>query len=343
VDKKLFFSLALSASLSIGGAGCSSMSSKTPNSQSWMSKVGSSVKSGTSKMASALKPKSKTVASSPPPSGKPGPNVFVAMAQMQENNGNFDEAEAQYRKALDLDPGHLNALVGYARLEDRRNNFDGAVKLYQRATKKHAKDPTVHNDLGLCYHRHGKLNEAAKCLDRAVDLKPDSKLYRNNLAAVYVEQGKNKDALAQLVAAHGEAVGHYNLGYMLTQKHDLEGALAHFRQAQAKDASLVAASQWIEKLTVADGPAGTHFAASQQVFQAQHASNHPPAYAPAAAPQYQPALSPYVQASGTAQVPPNVPQMANRSVQYPQAAPPADASGYSIPPMPQGNRLPSVQ
>ena len=30
-----------------------------------------------------------------------------------------------------------------------------------------------------------------------------------------VEQGKNNEALAQLTAAHGEAIGHYNLAYLL--------------------------------------------------------------------------------------------------------------------------------
>jgi Flp pilus assembly protein TadD len=349
VDKKLLYSLALSAGLSIGGVGCTSMSSKpaNPQNKSWMDKVGSSVKSGTAKVASKLSPKSsKTSTVSTPPSGKAGPNVFVAMAQMQENNGNMDEAEAQYRKALDIDPNHLNALVGYAHLEDRRNNFDGATKLYQRALKKHPKEASVHNDLGLCYHRHGKLPEAAKSLKKAVDLQPESKLYHNNLATVYVEQGKNKEALAQLVAAHGEAVGNYNLGYLLSQKHDNEGALTHFRKAQAKDASLVAASQWIEKLTVPDGPAGTHYAASQEVFHTQHASNTAYTASTASAGYPQP-TSPYVQASNIAPqaAPPaaTAPLPETRGVQYPATAPAPDASGYAMPPMPQGTRLPSVR
>lgn len=343
VDKKLLYSLALSAGLSIGGAGCSSMSSKpSPVKQSWMQKVGDSVKGGTAKVAATLSPKSsKTSNVTAPPSGKPGPNVFVAMAQMQENNGNMDEAEAQYRKALDIDPNHLKALLGYAHLEDRRNNFDGATKLYQRALKKHAKDASVHNDLGLCYHRHGKLPEAAKSLKRAVELKPDSKLYHNNLATVYVEQGKHREALAQLVAAHGEAVGNYNLGYLLAQKHDVEGALKYFRQAQTKDASLVAASQWIEKLTVADGPAATHYAASQQVFQQQHASHvyATPAsatYAPGASPAEQPTSAAPLATASAAPLP------ESRPVRYPTTAPPPDTSGYATPPMPQGTRLPSV-
>ena len=47
------------------------------------------------------------------PTAKPGPGVFVAMAaDAASANGNFDEAEAQYKKALAMDPNHLGALVG---------------------------------------------------------------------------------------------------------------------------------------------------------------------------------------------------------------------------------------
>ena len=83
----------------------------------------------------------------------------------------------------------------------------------------------------------------------AAELNADSKLYRNNLAAVYVDQGKYKEALKQLTMAHGEAVGHYNLGYYLTQKNQPELALAEFRQASEKDPNLAPAQQWIAKLS----------------------------------------------------------------------------------------------
>jgi tetratricopeptide (TPR) repeat protein len=110
----------------------------------------------------------------------------------------------------------------------------------------------VHNDLGLCYHRRGKLPEATRELKRAVELEGDNKLYRNNLAAVYVEQDNESEALAQLTAAHGKSVGHYNLGYLLMQKNNRQGALQHFQMAAQIDPGLVAARQWVTRLS------GTH-------------------------------------------------------------------------------------
>jgi Flp pilus assembly protein TadD len=237
--------------------GCSSPTTARTISQpeSFVDKVSSSVKSGTSKMVAAVKPKSsKYAAPTAEAPGKPGPALFAAAAQMHERSGNFGEAEANYRKALEIDPNHLGALVGYARLEDRRGNFDAATKFYQRAMKKHPKDATVHNDLGLCYHRRGMLPEATRELRQAVELDGSNALYRNNLAAAYVEQGRNNDALRQLTVAHGESAAHYNLGYLLMQKKDTQAALAHFRKAAEQDPSLTAAHQWIARLSPPAGP-----------------------------------------------------------------------------------------
>ena len=119
----------------------------------------------------------------------------------------------------------------------------------------------MHNDLGLCYHRRGMLPEATKELARAVELNPDSKLYRNNLAAVYVDQGKYSEALRQLTMAHGEAVGHYNLGYFLTQKNQPELAKIEFQKAAEADPQLVPAQQWLARLAEPPMHGGAQLAA----------------------------------------------------------------------------------
>jgi tetratricopeptide (TPR) repeat protein len=321
VAHKLVCTLALAIALP-ATCGCSSTSKTVAQQQqpSFTDKVTASVKSGTSKMIAAVKPKSSSSKDMPmsPPSGKPGPAVVVAAAQMYESAGNHAEAEANYRKALDLDANDVDALVGYARLEDRQGNFEAAAKFYQRAIKKHPKDASVRNDLGLFYHRRGVLPEATRELKKAVELDPDNKLYRNNLAAAYVEQGKNRDALTHLTVAHGKSVGNYNLAYLLTQKQDNEGALKHFRAAAEADPKLAEAQDWIARLSA---PAGTY---------ASHAGG---------------AMSP----QGAAQTPANAAYVAQQrgypSGQAAQYAPPAQAPAMAeglphrqtdpLPPMPR--------
>src|SRR5690606_20527886 len=97
VAHKLVCTLALAIALP-ACTGCTSTSKPVARQQSLGDKLATSVKSGTSKMVAAVSPKSssKSVPMSSP-SGRPGPAVFVAAAQMHESSGNQAEAEANYR------------------------------------------------------------------------------------------------------------------------------------------------------------------------------------------------------------------------------------------------------
>ncbi len=232
-------------------AGCTSTTSSTQFSpkQSWTDKLASGFKSGTSKLAAMSAPddgieRENILA----PKKKPSPGPYVALGELQERQGDIAAAEAQLQKALAIDPNYLPALLAYAHLEDRQRNFQAALRHYNRALKKHDKNASVHNDMGLCFHRHNKLNDAAKSLSKAVELDPDSKLYRANLAAVYVDQGKKSEALDQLVHAHGQPVGHYNLAYLLMQKKETAAALHHFKEAARLDPTFGEARQWVAQL-----------------------------------------------------------------------------------------------
>ena len=281
----LALALVLPATISGGAASAQAVPGQAK--QSWSDKIGSSFKSGADKLGSMVKPKPPApgteVVTGPPK--KPSPAVYVALAEMHERNGNIEEAETQLRKALSMNPNHLGALLAYAHLEDRRRDFEEATKYYQKALKKHAKEASVHNDLGLCYHRRGMLNEAAKSLAKAVELESHKKLYRDNLAAVLVDQNKPQEALTQLTKAHGEAVGNYNLAYLLVQKHDNQTALQHFRRAAQMDPGLEEAQQWIAQLTAPLGspygpPAGAAPMTAGQPAAVVARREPAPSYAP---------------------------------------------------------------
>ncbi len=277
---KLLTSWVLVSALPVLAAGCVSAKNQpafVPK-QSWTEKVGASVKGGTAKLAAAVKPKPDADESGTlNPTKKPGPGVYVALGEMHEKSGNLEEAETQLRKALALDANHLGALLAYAHLEDRRKNYQAAIKYYHKATKKHPDAATAHNDLGLCYHRNGKLDEASKSLATAVELEPHKKLYRDNLAAVLVDQGKPQEALVQLSAAHGEGVGNYNLAYLLVQKRDNRAALYHFQRAAQVEPTLAAAHQWVAQLSQTGPPVA--MVANRTPYGA-------PAYPTTAPPQY---------------------------------------------------------
>jgi len=178
----------------------------------------------------------------------PSPGLYVAAARLSEQAGRAVEAEGHYQKALQIDPRHADALVGYARLKDRQGELQEAVELYRRAAKAYPKDPSILNDLGLCLARQRRFAESITALEEAIRLAPKEWRYRNNVAMILVETGEVEAAVSRLKSAQGEAVAHYNVGYLLQKKGDSEAAARHFAKALEKNPSLVAARIWLEKL-----------------------------------------------------------------------------------------------
>ncbi|MGA2797115.1 MAG: tetratricopeptide repeat protein, partial [Thermoguttaceae bacterium] len=163
--------------------------------------------------------------------GKPGPELYTAIARLYEDSGKNAEAEKYYQMALNEKADDLNAMLGYARFQENQGRINEAVALYQKAVQTHPREPAAYNNLGLCFARRGKLNEAASALGQAAQLDPRNPLYRNNLATVLVDQNRLPEAFANLREVHGDAAAYYNMGYLLIKKGQTEAAEQNFAQA----------------------------------------------------------------------------------------------------------------
>jgi tetratricopeptide (TPR) repeat protein len=266
-----YLSLMQSAVLFAAAAGCTSSSagrstgiqSASPLGQNakpnpikqFTAKVGeSSIAKSISKtfnLASTKKPKPMlrdpvSLAEKPKP---PDADWYVSLGDLRVQEHDNAGAREMYHKALSMKSHHLGALLGLARLFDRQGQLDRAEEHYLEATKYHPKESMAFNDLGLCYARQGKYDQAAAALDRAIELQPDRVLYRNNIATVYVAQGRVNDALAHLTDAHGVAVAHYNIGFLLNKRGQQRQALEQFALAVQADPKLTAAQEWVDSLS----------------------------------------------------------------------------------------------
>jgi Flp pilus assembly protein TadD len=229
--------------------GCSSTSSGKSDEASamgWMPGANSSRSAATT----SISPEDPTSLAHKLPT--PGADLFVATAHMYESTNSFEDAAAQYERALKVDSGYLPALLGYAQLHDAREEYAASDKLYQTALKKHPKDASIYNDWGMSYERRGKLPEAVVTVAKAVDMEPKKPLYRNNLAMMLVELNKPEDAFRQLVAVNSPAVAHYNLASLLHRKGNDALAAQHFALAAA-DPALPQARQWAMRLAANTG------------------------------------------------------------------------------------------
>ncbi len=196
------------------------------------------------------------------PTDAVGADLHFRAAQVYEGQGNIAGAISHYQQALAIAPQDPRIIVGFGRLYDGQNEMHRAQRLYEEAL---AVDPDfcpALNSLGICLAKQGQLDAAVAHISRATQLQPENARYKNNLANVLADSGRFGEAYAQLVSVHGEAVAHYNLGYLLLQqgktelaRRELELALqanSYLHQARALLQSLdpvVAATPPVEQLS----------------------------------------------------------------------------------------------
>ncbi len=173
-------------------------------------------------------------------------------ATQLERNGQLPEAIAKYNQALNVDPHNWQVQLSFARVKHRIGDLDGALNLYQKLLATYPNDAVSLNDVGLLLARQGNIRDAKVRLERAVALQPQSKRYRNNLATVLIEADELNEALANLQDVHGEAIGEFNLAYLLAQRGQVKLAAEHLRVALHLDPSMSPARELLESL---GGPA----------------------------------------------------------------------------------------
>jgi tetratricopeptide (TPR) repeat protein len=128
-----------------------------------------------------------------------------------ENPENFDEAASAYRRALEIDPYLVPALINLANIHYSRDEIAEAQALYERAVALEPEVFEAHFNLGNIFHDLGRFREAQACYRDALKLNPayaDAHFY---LAVTLEKNGQSHEARAhwkayQQLAPNGEWV-----------------------------------------------------------------------------------------------------------------------------------------
>jgi tetratricopeptide (TPR) repeat protein len=106
----------------------------------------------------------------------------------------LDRAAASYRKALEVDPYLVAALINLANIHYSRDELVEAQALYERAIGLESDFFEAHFNLGNIYHDLGRFPEAQACYHEALRLNPfyaDTHFY---LAVTFEKMGLSQDA-----------------------------------------------------------------------------------------------------------------------------------------------------
>lgn len=130
--------------------------------------------------------------------GTPAPGhwvVYYTRAITHERVGNWPEAEADFRKALELNPEepHVLNYLGYS-LVERREKLDEALDMIERAVAGEPDNGYITDSLGWAYYRLGRYEEAVPVMERAVELATTDPVINDHLGDVYWAVGRVREA-----------------------------------------------------------------------------------------------------------------------------------------------------
>ncbi len=121
--------------------------------------------------------------------------VYYARGIAHERIDDWEAAEADLRKSLELNPGQPMVLnyLGYSFLELGRN-YDEAMDMIRDAVAARPDSGFITDSLGWGYYRLGRFEEAVEPMEKAVELEPLDPIINDHLGDVYYAVGRKREA-----------------------------------------------------------------------------------------------------------------------------------------------------
>ncbi|WP_116132672.1 tetratricopeptide repeat protein [Tropicimonas sp. IMCC34043] len=124
--------------------------------------------------------------------------VYYARGISHEREKQWDLAEADLRKALELNPGQPQVLnyLGYSYVE-KDENLDQALDMIEQAVEAEPDSGYITDSLGWAFYRMGRYPEAVDQLERAAELMATDPVVNDHLGDAYWAVGRKVEAQFQ--------------------------------------------------------------------------------------------------------------------------------------------------
>jgi tetratricopeptide (TPR) repeat protein len=132
---------------------------------------------------------------------KPSVDPHVVEGEKHLDAGQWPEAEAAFRRALQVNPNSAVAYskLGVALVHQRR--LEEAEQAFTRAVTIDPGYAPAWSNLGNVRREAGRLEEALQAYERAVAADPDYWIAHQNLGGLYKQMGRTSEAIASLKRA----------------------------------------------------------------------------------------------------------------------------------------------
>jgi tetratricopeptide (TPR) repeat protein len=156
------------------------------------------IERGRKKFADCAQTYSLGIDALPPNNDKANSVYYYYRGICEERSKQWSKAEADMRKALQLQPEqpHVLNYLGYSWI-DQGINLDEGMKMIKRAVDQRPDDGYIVDSLGWAFYRIGNYEDAVKNLERAIDLKPEDPTINDHLGDAYWRIGRTVEAKFQ--------------------------------------------------------------------------------------------------------------------------------------------------
>ena len=119
---------------------------------------------------------------------------------------NWAAAERSLSRALELNPGHTEALVLYGRLLEALGRLEEGLAMKLRALERDPFSPLVHVQIALSFWNQRRYDDAIEWAGKTLALDPDHLLAREQLAAAYFKKCDHERHMSESFA-HARSFG----------------------------------------------------------------------------------------------------------------------------------------
>jgi tetratricopeptide (TPR) repeat protein len=160
------------------------------------------------------------------------PYVYFGLGVVHGGARQFAEAEACYRRSIELDPNNAAVHSNLGLVLDELNKPDEAIAQFLKAIEIDPRHANAHINLGAIYMARQQFDKAVDCFQAAIEIQPESDAAYNNLGTALRSQGKLDEATRTFRAAlkinANNPMAWCNLGHALRQQGNLAEALDAF-------------------------------------------------------------------------------------------------------------------
>src|SRR5213596_710729 len=201
-------------------------------------------------------------------------NLGFALAEQ----GHYDKAIAHYKTALHSEP-HAIIWNNLGRSLVATGKLEEAIKAFQNALNLSPSFANAHRNLALALARSGRLQEALIHLGDAARLEPENATVHNIYAVMLGRAGRTTEAMQEFQAtlrlAPDSAATHVNLANLLAKQHAWDEAMAHYSEALRLNPAFVEAHCYVASLLLEQGR--TKDAAAHDIAALQIKADYVPA------------------------------------------------------------------